>query len=152
MFGLSLGLEKNQKVISDALKNCVSGANIADDIFVYGKGQKEHDGQLDTVLCMQSVCGLTLNKKQCQFRLSKLTFFGDEFNARGIGASEEKIAAIQAARPPPNARETRSFMGLVQYFAKFIPDLVTIRRPILDSTGKTPNFTGGPNKRVNLIS
>ena len=93
-FGLSSGPEKYQKVISDELKNCVGVANIADDIIVYGKGQKKRDGQLDTVLCMQCVCGLTLNKKKCQFRLFKLTFFEPEFSTRGIDASEEKIAAI----------------------------------------------------------
>ena len=42
MFGLISGPEKYQKVISDALKNCVGVANIADDIIVYGKGQKEY--------------------------------------------------------------------------------------------------------------
>ena len=36
MFGRSSGPEKYQKVISDALKNCFSVANIADDIIVYG--------------------------------------------------------------------------------------------------------------------
>ena len=100
MFGQSSGPEKYQKVISDALNNCVGAANIADDIIVYGNGQKKHDGQLDTVLCMQCVCGLTLNKKKCQFRLFKLTFFEPDFSIRGSDASEEKIAVIQAARPP----------------------------------------------------
>ena len=118
MFGLSSGPEKHQKVISDALKNCIGVANIADDIIVYGKGQKKHDGQLDAVLCVLSECGLTLNKKQCQFRLSKLTFFEHNLSTRGVDAREEKVAAIQAARPPQNAREARSFMGLVQYSAK----------------------------------
>ena len=89
MFGLSSGPEKYQKVISDALNNCVGVANIADNIIVYGKRQKEHNGPLDTVMCMQNVCGLTLNKKPCQFCLSKLTFFGHEFSTRGIDASEE---------------------------------------------------------------
>ena len=100
MFGQSSGPEKYQKVISDALNNCVGVANIADDNIVNGKGQKEQDRKLDTVLCMQSVCGLTLNKKKWQFRLFKLTFFEPEFSSRGIDASEEKIAAIQIAKPP----------------------------------------------------
>ena len=44
MFGLSSAPEKYQKVIRDALKICVGVANIADDIIVYGKGQKkEHE-------------------------------------------------------------------------------------------------------------
>ena len=150
MFGLSSGPEKYQKVISDALKNCVGVANIADDNIVNGKGQKEQDRKLDTVLCMQNVCGLTLHEKPHQFH--KLTFFGHKFSTCGIDASKEKLAAIQAARPPQNAREAKSFMGLVQYSEKFIPDLVTIRRPILDSTRKGAKFHWGPNKRVNLIT
>ena len=76
MFRLSSGPEKYQKIINDALKTCIGVANIADGIIVHVKGQKEHYGQLDTVLCMLSECGLALNKKKRQFRLPKLTFFG----------------------------------------------------------------------------
>ena len=142
---MSSGPEKYQKVISDALENCIGVANIVDDIIVYGKGPKKHDGQRDTVLCMLSECGLTLNKKKCRFRLSKLTFFGHNLSTRGIDASEEKVAAIQAARQPQNARKTRSFMRLVQYSAKFIPDLV-IGKPILDLTRKDAKFHSGPEQ------
>ena len=93
-----------------------------------------------------SVCGLTLNKQKCQFRPFKLTFYGHDLRTRRIDASKEKIAAIQAARPPQNAREARSFMGHVQYSAKFIPDLVTIRRPILDLTRKDAKFHWEPEQ------
>ena len=110
--------------------------------------RRSKDGQLDTVLCMQSVCGLTLNEKKCQFRLFKLTFFEPDFSTRGIDASEDKIAAIQAARPPQNAIEARSFMGLVQYSAKFIPDLVSIRRPMWDLTRKDAKFHWGPEQEI----
>ena len=54
MFGLSSGREKYQNVISDALKNYVGVANIADNIIVYGKGQKEHDENL-ILLCVCKV-------------------------------------------------------------------------------------------------
>ena len=100
---------------------------------------------------MQSVCGLTLNKKKRQFRLSKLTFFEHDFSTRGIDANEEKITTIQTARPPRNAREVKSFMGLVQYFAKFIPDLATIGRPILDLTRKDAKFQWGPEQESEFI-
>ena len=150
MFGLSSAQEKYQKIISNVLKNCVGVANIADDIIVYGKGQKEHDARLDAVLCRLSECGLTLNKKKCQFCLSKLTFFGHDLSTRGIDASEKKVAAIQAARPPQNARQARSFMGLVQYSAKFISDLATIGRPILDLTRKDAKFHWGPEQESAL--
>lgn len=43
--------------------------------------------------------GLTLNGNKCEFRLSKLTFFGYELTSDCINPSEEKIAAIQDESP-----------------------------------------------------
>ena len=51
-----------------------------------------------------------------------------------------KVQAIQKARPPQNEKEARSFVGLVQYSAKFIPNLATIGRPIMDLTRKRVKF------------
>ena len=57
--------------------------------------------------------GLTLNGNNCEFRLSKLTFFGRELTSDGINPSEEKVAAIRDARAPKDASEVRSLMGVV---------------------------------------
>ena len=46
------------------------------------------------------------------------------------------MQAVQIARPPQNEKEVRSFMGLVQYSAKFIPNLATIGWPIMDLNRK----------------
>ena len=94
MFRLNSGPEKYQKIINDALKTCIGVANIADGIIVHGKGQKEHYGQLDTVLCMLSECGLTLNKKKRQFCPPKLS-------TRGTDASEEKSVGLAERASPP---------------------------------------------------
>ena len=71
-----------------------------------------------------------MNGDKCEFRLSKLKFFGHELSSDGVSPSEEKIATIRDARSPKDASEVRSFMGLVQYSAKFMPDLASIARPI----------------------
>ena len=123
MFGITSAPEKYQQIIRDVLRNCDGVANIADDLIVYGRGVKEHDKRLFAVLDRLREVGLTLNGKKCEFRLSKLTFFGHELTHRGVNPSEEKVAAIQDATPPKDASEVRSFMGLVQYSAKFLPNL-----------------------------
>ena len=84
--------------------------------------------------------GLTVNEKKCKFRLPKLTFFGHDLSRRGIEPSKEKIAAIQDCESPRTASEARPFMGLVQYFAKFIPDLASTDRPIQDLTREHIDF------------
>ena len=112
------------------LKGCAGVANIADDLIVHGKDIEEHDVRLFAVLGRLSEVKLTVNGDKCQFRLTKLTFFGHELTSNGINPSEEKVTAIKDARPPKDASEVRSFMGLVQYSAKFMPDLASIAKPI----------------------
>ena len=68
--------------------------------------------------------------------MSKWTFFGHDLSSKGIKANDEKVQAIQNARLPQNEKEARSFMGLFQYSAKFIPHLATIGRPIMDLSRK----------------
>ena len=67
------------------------------------------------------------------------TLFGHELSARGIAPSEEKIAAVMNARPPQNVSELRSFVQLVQYSTKFIPDYAQVAEPLrrLLRKGKT---------------
>ena len=49
---------------------------------------------------------------------------------------KEKIAAIRDLRPPKDASEVPSFMGLVQYSSKFMPDVASVAKPIQELTRK----------------
>ena len=108
--------------MSDVLQGCEGVANIADDVIVHGCGIKQHDKNLLVVLERLRQCGLTLNARKCQFRLPKLTFFRHDLSKNGVAPSEEKVAAVQNAKPPKNVAGVRSFLSLVQYCAKFLPN------------------------------
>ena len=68
----------------------------------------------------------------------------------GINANEEKIAAIQDARALTDAREVRSFMGLVQYSTKFMQDVALAVRAIQELTRKGAKFYGERNSKLLL--
>ena len=87
--------------------------------------------------------GLTLNGDKCQFRLPKLTFFGHELSKKGVAPSEEKIAAVVNARAPKNISEVRSFVQLVQYSAKFIPNFSQEAEPLRKLLRKGQVFVWG---------
>ena len=123
LFGITSAPEKYQKIIKDVLQECPGVANIADDLIIHGKRLEEH---LFGVLKRLKECGLTLNADKCQFRLPKLTFYGHDLSRSGVSPSEEKVMAIRDAKAPQNSSEIRSFLGLVQYSAKFIPDFATV--------------------------
>jgi transposase InsO family protein len=143
MFGISSAPEKYQNVIHNVIAGCKGAANMADDIIVYGVDKQEHDENLFAVLARIAESGLTLNPKKCEFRLTKLTFFGHDLSAEGISASNEKVAAIKEASEPETVAEVRSFLGLVQYSAKFIANYAQIAEPLRKLTRKNVKFEWG---------
>lgn len=148
MFGVTSAPEKYQQIIRDVVRGCAGVANIADDLIVHGGDVEEHDKRLFAVLDRLSEVGLTVNGHKCQFRLSKLTFFGHELTSDGINPCEEKIAAIRDARPPKDASEVRSFMGIVQYSSKFMPDVASVAKPIQELTRKGVVFHWGNEQQA----
>ena len=68
---------------------------------------------------------LTLNPEKCQFWMTELTFMGYLLSGRGIGPTNSKVEAVKNARRPETASEMRSFIGLGNFSARFIPDLAT---------------------------
>ena len=115
--------------------------NISDDIIVFGKTQQEHDHNLNTVLATLQECGLTLNRDKCKFSVSEVTFFGYTISANGIRPTDETVTAIRNAPKPSSASEVRSFLGLVNYCSRFIPNLSTVAAPLQQLTHKGAPFT-----------
>ena len=148
MFGVASALEKYQQIVRDVLRGCPGVANIADNLIILGKGVEEDDGCLSAVLDRLSEVGLTVSREKCEFQLSKLTFFGHELTSDGVNPSEEKVAAIRDVTPPKDASEVRSFMGLVQYSAKFMSDVASIAKPIQELTRKGVTFKWGEEQQT----
>ena len=143
MFGIPSAPEKYQKIKADVLQGCKGVAYLADDLIVHGCGVEEHDRNLHDVLTRLKEKELTLNGDKCQFRLPKLTFCGHDLSSQGVSPSEEKIAAIMNASPPQDATEVRSFVQLVQYSAKFIPNFAQEAEPLRHLLRKNEPFCVG---------
>lgn len=148
MFGISSAPEKYQKVISDVFRGCNGVANIADDLIVHGADLEEHDRNLNAALQRLRESGLTLNGEKCRFRLHRLTFFGHDLSSEGVAPSEEKVAAVVNAQAPKNASEVRSFVQLVQYSSKFIPNFSQVAEPLRKLLRKGQPFVWGTEQQV----
>ena len=148
MFGISSAPEKYQQVIQRVLHDCSGTANISDDIIIFGSDTDEHDRRLEQVLVRLEEKGLTLNKEKCVFHMPKLTFMGLVLSQRGIGPTEEKVKAVTETCEPQNASEVKSFLGLVNFNARFIPDLATVAEPLRRLTKKGEPFVFGPEQHA----
>ena len=103
-----------------------------DDILISSPDEACHLKTLDTVLERLEKHGFRLKLAKCQFLMPSVDYLGHLIDARGIRALPGKIEAIQGAPPPQNVAQLRSFLGLLNYYGKFIPNLATILHPLND--------------------
>lgn len=125
MFGICSASEHFQRIIEQLLSDCPNSFNFQDDIFIYGKTEAEHDAALQRVLHTLEAHNVVLNTKKCKFKVSETEFLGHDISQHGVKPTEDKIMAVQQFRSPRSAEEVRSFLGLVGYVGRFIPDLAT---------------------------
>ena len=140
MFGISAAPEKYQQVIAQVFNDCDGVQNISDDIVVYGRDKQEHDQRLKRVMERLKEVGLTLNPDKCEFAMQKITFMGHVLSHRGIEPTEGRIRAMKNAKQPSNVAEVKSFLGLVNFSARYIPNLATLTEPLRKLVRKNVHF------------
>ena len=76
--------------------------------------------------------GIRLNPAKCIFFQSGLEFLGYWIDKNGIRPLPQKMEGVMQAKSPTNVTELKSHLGLLNYYAKFLPNLVTTLRPLHD--------------------
>jgi len=79
--------------------------------------------------------------------MTQMVFMGLLLSENGIGPAEDKVKAIVDAREPQSASGVRSFLGLANYNARFIPDFATVAEPLRRLTKKGVRFEFGEEQK-----
>ena len=87
---------------------------------------EEHDQRLENALNRMKERNLTLNGDKCEFGMDKITFMGHVLSKNGIGPTSERVKAPLNAKEQQNAQEVKSFLGLVNFSARYIPNLAFV--------------------------
>ena len=103
---------------------------------VTGTDDQDHFKALSETFQRLREAGLTLKRSKRVFAQSELTFFGLAFNKDGILPDPDKVKAIQHVSAPTNVAQLRSFLGMTNYSAQFIPDYATLFYPLRSLTKK----------------
>ena len=101
-----------------------------DDILITGADDKEHLSNLAEVLNHLEAHGIILKKAKCKFLADAVEYLGHKVDANGIHTSNRKVEPIQKALPPRTVQQLKSFLELVHYYGKFIPNLSSLSQPL----------------------
>ena len=129
-FGVASAPALFQKLMDTVLQGIPGVACYIDDILVSGSDKGQHLKTLKEVFRRLEEHGFRLKQAKCEFLMSAVEYLGHLIDQDGIRPLPNKVAAIVKAPSPTNIQELRSFLGLLNYYGKFIPNLATIIHPM----------------------
>ena len=92
-----------------------------DDVLVTGTSEEEHLKNLSEVLSRLENAALHL--KIASLMLSEVQCLGHKIYARGLKLSVKKVKASRKVPAPKNVTQLKLFLGAVNYYCKFLPNL-----------------------------
>ena len=142
-FGVSTAPSIFQRCMDSVLQGLEGVVAFIDDILVTGETEEEHLQNLDEALQRLEEADFTLKNIKCSFMQPEIDFLGYHIDADGQHPMDEKIHAIKEAPTPKNVSELCAFLGLVNYYSKFLPNLSTTLRPLYILLLKHRKWTWG---------
>ena len=91
-----------------------------DDVCVFSKSLEQHLSRLEEAFLRFRGYNLKLNAAKCHVLKKEFAYLGHIVTVKGIMADSKKIEAVQLMARPRNAKQLRSFLGLCNYYRKFI--------------------------------
>ena len=135
-FGISVAPEEFQRRLNDALRGLEGTVTIADDVLIYGCGDnleeatRDHDRKLMAVLQRCRERGIKLNPEKLKLHLQSVAYMGHQFSGEGLKPDPLKIQGLRDMPPPTDRQGVMRFLGMVNYLAKFLPDISDVTAPI----------------------
>ncbi|XP_060806961.1 uncharacterized protein K02A2.6-like isoform X2 [Amyelois transitella] len=105
-----------------------------------GCNDEDHLNNLKEVLKRFKEVGIRLNKSKCLFFQNEINYLGHIISKEGLKKDPAKLEAIINAPVPNNVTEVRSWIGMVGYYSKFVPQLSVKLKPMYDLLQKDRKF------------
>lgn len=132
VFGLASAPAVFQRAMETVLAGTPGTLCLLDDVLITGRDRAEHLQRLHVVLQRLQDAGLTLQKDKCDFFKDEVNYLGYVINKKGINKSPQKVKAMVDAPVPNNVKQLQSFLGLVNYYRKFVPNASAIMCPLYE--------------------
>ena len=122
-----------------------------DDTIVVTRGNKQdHEKNLFDVLNTLEKAGYRASKKKSEFFMNETNWIGHEINENGTKPNEEKVEIIIKLKAPENTKDLKSFLGAIQYLAKFIPKLSEQTDRLRKLLKKNEPWNWGPEQETDF--
>lgn len=120
---------------------------LLDNILITGRTEQEHLQNIEETLRRLSEAGLRLKTKKYQFMKASLDCLGHRVDAEGFHPVAAKVQAIKEAPTPKNVTELKSFLGMINFYGKFLSNLSTTLEPLHELLRKGAAWIWGKRQK-----
>lgn len=112
-----------QAVMDQILQGIEQVTCFLNDILITDGSREEHLCKLEEVLSSLEKYNVKVKQSKCKFMTDKVEYLGHTVDSEGLHPTEEKVKAIVNAQSPTNITELCSFLGLLNYYGRFMKNL-----------------------------
>jgi hypothetical protein len=103
-----------------------------EDILVYSKSMEEREGHLRIVLQQLRKHQRCAKFSKCESWIKEVPFLGHVVSPEGITVDPSKVKEVLDWKPPTSVSKVRRFLGLADYFQRFILSFSRVAKPITE--------------------
>jgi len=120
-------------MMNDLFQDLINQGDMAifiDDILVATDIKKRHNELVEEVIKRLEENDLFVKPEKCKWKVRGVEFLGVVIGPKGVEMQKEKIEKVLNWPVPRNIKEVQKFLGLANYYRRFIKDFARIAAPL----------------------
>jgi len=133
-------------MMNEILRDLINKGKVAafvDDVLVGTETKEGHDKIVEEILRRLEENDLYIKLEKCVWKVRRIRFLGVVIGPKGIEMEKEKVDRVLSWPEPKNVKDIRKFLGLANYYRRFIKDFTRVARPINMLTRKDVKWQWG---------
>ena len=143
-FGLSNAAQTFQRLMDRLFRPLPFVFTYLDDHLIASVTLEEHFCHLRQFFEVLQTSGLTINPEKCVFAATALKFLGHLVNEKGIQPLPRHLTAIQEFPPPTDVKQLQRYLGMVNFYRRFLPGIAKVLQPLTDLLRGSPKVLDWP--------
>ena len=153
-FGLTNAPATFQRLMTTVLRPFLGKFVVAfqDDLVVHSQSHEEHGEHLRQVLQALREAKLYAKPSKCTIGASSVKFLGHIISQGTIATDPDKVAAVNDMEPPQDVHGVRRFLGMANWFRRFVPNFSDLAAPLHSLTKKHADFSWGDAEQAAFVA
>jgi len=140
-FGLRNAAQTFQRFMDEVLRGLTHCYAYIDDILIASETEEDHERHLEQLFTRLKEYGVRVNPAKCVLGKKEINFLGYEVSGTGTQPLPKKIEAIKNFHKPVTIKQLRQFLGMVNFYRRFIPGAAE-EQAVLNDMLKGPKTKG----------